>query len=750
MLKTAMIGTMILVSLTGCSHDIHVAVTGDDSNDGSVSRPLKTISMAARRAQPGDVITVHEGVYRERIDPPRGGTSDVDRIVFRAAPGEEVILKGSEVMTGWERVQNDTWKATIPNRFFGDFNPYADLIKGDWFDPLGREHHTGAVYLNDHWLTEAATLDHVLQPVGNAAMAYDPRFTDHLLDITWFRPVHDHAQRIPAASFSDQHGVGTGPCVEGGECIGRINQDDWVQYKKVDFGEGTSEVEFRASSGNVLGGTIEIRVHDPEGELLGTCAIPTTHGWQSWRSFTAEIKNVRGIQQVCLLFKAHVEDNDPDLRLWFATVDDSVTSIWAQFKDGDPNNDRVEINVRQSVFYPERPGINYITVSGFTMMHAATNWAPPTAEQVGLIGTHWSKGWIIENNEISYSVCTGLTLGKHGDAYDNTSANSAEGYVTTIERALAKGWSKENIGHHIVRNNHISHCEQAGIVGSMGAVFSQVKDNTIHDIHVRRLFTGAEMAGIKFHGAVDTEISGNHIYRSCLGIWLDWMTQGTRVSRNVLHDNGPSHDIFVEVNHGPFLIDNNILLSNPSMLVNSQGGAYVHNLIAGQVNVLYGEKRKTPYLKAHSTEVAGLAPNPSGDERYFNNIFVTYGLLEYDRAALPVFMNGNVFLNGATPSTHEAQAIVNAGADPGIQLIEKDGGISLRMVIDGSWMKGERQLVTTQLLGRAFTPQFSYEMPDGSPYVIGKDFLGEDRDAADPKPGPFEFKREGEQVFKVR
>ena len=34
------------------------------------------------------------------------------------------------------------------------------------------------------------------------------------------------------------------------------------------------------------------------------------------------------------------------------------------------------------------------------------------AEQVGLIGTHWSKGWIIEHNIISDSKCSGLTLGK--------------------------------------------------------------------------------------------------------------------------------------------------------------------------------------------------------------------------------------------------------------------------------------------------------------------------------------------------
>lgn len=750
MIRTAVTGAMIIASLTGCSNDIHVAVTGDDAHDGSASRPLKTISMAAMRAQPGDVITVHEGVYRERIDPPRGGTSDKERIVFRAAPGEEVVIKGSEVVTGWERVGNDAWKVTLPNAFFGDFNPYADTIKGDWFDPLGRDHHTGAVYLNGHWLTEAATLEHVLQPVGSAAISYDPRFTDHLLDITWFRPVHDMAQRIPAADFTDQHGIGTGPCAEGGECIGRINQHDWVRYKRVDFGKGSSQVEFRASSGNVHGGTIEIRLQEPDGELLGTCSIPTTDGWQTWRSFIAEIKTVRGIQAVCLVFKANVKFGDPDRRLWFATVDDTVTSIWAQFKDIDPNEALVEVNVRQSVFYPARTGINYLSVRGFRMMHAATNWAPPTAEQIGLIGTNWSKGWVIEDNVISHSVCTGITLGKHGDAYDNTSANSAEGYVKTIERALARGWSGENIGHHIVRNNRISHCEQAGIVGSMGAVFSQITGNTIHDIHVRRLFNGAEMAGIKFHGAVDTEISGNHIHHTCLGIWLDWMTQGTRVARNVLHDNGPSHDIFVEVNHGPYLIDNNILLSPRSILVNSQGGAYVHNLIAGQVNVLYGEQRETPHLKAHATDVAGLAPNPSGDERHVNNIYLKHGLAEYDRAVLPVLMKGNVFLHGARPSKHETGAVVMTDVDPGIALIEREDGLYLHLVIDGSWTDGERPLVTTQLLGKAHTPQLPYEMPDGSPYVLDRDFLGEERSAVSPRPGPFEFGREKNQAFKIR
>ncbi|MDX1701917.1 MAG: right-handed parallel beta-helix repeat-containing protein, partial [Melioribacteraceae bacterium] len=361
-----------------------------------------------------------------------------------------------------------------------------------------------------------------------------------------------------------------------------------------------------------------------------------TGGWQSWSTITADIKSISGTQKIFMIFKAPPVENPPDLRLWFAEVNDSVTTIWAQLKDTEPNKNIVEINVRQTVFYPENPGINYITVSGFKMTQAATPWAPPTAEQIGLIGVHWSKGWIIENNDISYSVCTGMTLGKYGDEFDNTSENSAEGYVKTIERALERGWSKKNIGGHLIRNNRISHCEQAGIVGSMGPVFSTVTGNTIHDIHIRRLFTGAEMAGIKFHGAVDTEISHNHIYRTNRGIWLDWMTQGTRVSNNFLYENTPSEDLFVEVNHGPFLVDNNFFLSERSLLVNSQGGAYVHNLFSGRVHVIVGEQRLTPHLKEHSTEVVGLALNKSGDERFFNNIFIGKGLFEYDNVILPV------------------------------------------------------------------------------------------------------------------
>ena len=113
--------------------EFHVAKSGDNTNVGSVTKPLLTIQRAADLAQPGDTITVHTGVYRERVNPPRGGNSDDQRITYQAAPGYKVVITGSEAVTGWTHVANDTWTVTLPNSFFGEFNPYSDVLEGHWF-----------------------------------------------------------------------------------------------------------------------------------------------------------------------------------------------------------------------------------------------------------------------------------------------------------------------------------------------------------------------------------------------------------------------------------------------------------------------------------------------------------------------------------------------------------------------------------------------------------------------------------------
>jgi alpha-N-arabinofuranosidase len=142
----------------------HVAINGDDKASGSLLHPLRTISAAALLAQPGDSITVHEGICRERLNPPRGGLCDSRRITYRAAPGEKVEIRGSEIIRGWLRVNNDTWKVPIPNCFFRKFNPYIDTIHGDWFEGGGRTFHTGDVYIDRVALLESPDVATVLRP----------------------------------------------------------------------------------------------------------------------------------------------------------------------------------------------------------------------------------------------------------------------------------------------------------------------------------------------------------------------------------------------------------------------------------------------------------------------------------------------------------------------------------------------------------------------------------------------------------
>ena len=174
---------------------------------------------------------------------------------------------------------------------------------------------------------------------------------------------------------------------------------------------------------------------------------------------------------------------------WFAMQDNGCTVLYANFRDIDPNTRKVEINVRRRCFFPEETGRNYITLSGFRVEKAATTWAPPAAFQDGMVGVHWSKGWIIEDCDISNSKCCGISLGKYYDPENDHYftkkhvKSSTQMERDAICRGQYHGWLKETIGHHIVRRCHIHHCEQAGIVGRMGCVFSLIEDNHIHHIN---------------------------------------------------------------------------------------------------------------------------------------------------------------------------------------------------------------------------------------------------------------------------
>ncbi|ADE56130.1 carbohydrate-binding protein [Coraliomargarita akajimensis] len=734
--------TSLMTTLSAA--EFHVAKHGEDSNPGTAERPFLTISKGASVAMPGDIITVHEGVYREEIDPPRGGTSDSQRIVYRAAEGESVVIKGSEPVDGWEHVEGAVWKLTIddPDAFFGAFNPFRTQIYGDWYRHEGRLNHVGQVYLNGHWLTEAVSLDAVMQPVGEVPLWYtnDRRY-----------PKDRYGPSVDLLEFESngQGGTGAVRVVESSERSELLVRDfsgdayvqgqagQWLRYDDFDFGTQATKMKLTAMT-ETFGGLIELRLDGPDGKLLGQCQIDSTgHMWSTgWHHFEFAITRMSGVQTICLVFKDKPKPK----------ANEDAVIIWAQFPGLNPNEAMVEINARETVFYPRQTGINYITVSGFTLEHGSPNWAPPTAEQVGLIGTHWSKGWIIENNTIRYSSCVGITLGKYGDAMDNK-AMSAEGYVGTIKRALDQGWSKANIGSHIVRNNRISYCEQAGIVGSMGVAFSEITGNEVFECHRRGLFSGAEMAGIKFHAPIDTLIANNHVYDCYRGMWLDWMTQGTRVSQNLFHGN-TSEDLWMEVNHGPCVIDNNFFLSTTSINDWSQGSAFIHNLIAGHIRVS-PQGRITPYHPEHSTEIAGLDRGYGGDNRFFNNIFAgADALTSYAAVELPLSTGGNLFLGEAKALDEAKDGVVLQQFDPKIQVVREDDAVFLKLTLPDTKVV-KTSLITSETLGETAISKLTYKNYDASALVVSHDYWGRQRDSGMPTVGPVETSETGGTKLKL-
>ena len=65
MIKILLLIVFSFIGFAVSAREINVAKTGNDSNKGTKESPLLTIQAAAYIAQPGDVIMVHEGVYRE-------------------------------------------------------------------------------------------------------------------------------------------------------------------------------------------------------------------------------------------------------------------------------------------------------------------------------------------------------------------------------------------------------------------------------------------------------------------------------------------------------------------------------------------------------------------------------------------------------------------------------------------------------------------------------------------------------------
>lgn len=371
--------------------------------------------------------------------------------------------------------------------------------------------------------------------------------------------------------------------------------------------------------------------------------------------------------------------------------------LWAHFGDTDPNTARVEVNVRPHGFWPTTPGLGYITVRGFRVMNIASHWAPPITPQPGAIGTNGGHHWIIENNLVRHGKTVCLSIG-------NPEGNTPQA----------------RSGHHVIRNNILRRCGQAGIAGEAYHRYSSLSGNVIEDINYRLEFGGFETAGIKLHRALGVVIENNYIRNvrtregsAGQGIWVDYQNRHTQVSGNILSEI-QDISLFFEANwKGPHLVHNNLVMGGRVVSASSREEAWFHNLFVGcafeWIDQDYGGRP------------------PVNHQRWLANVFVSSG-----PDAMPgrsdIQATSNLYLAGAIPPAFEEDARTIA-AEPGFRLVRE--GSVLWLVFD--WppaASAAAPMITQQVL------DLPLARPDGALPDVSRDFFGEQRAQGMP-PGPF-------------
>jgi hypothetical protein len=564
---------MTVVVATGFSfgNTYYVATSGNNADSGTMARPFLTIQKAATIMQPGDTCYVRGGTYRERVIPPRGGTAESRRIVYKAYPGEKPAIKGSERITTWKNASGTSWSVGIPDAFFGSFNPYITNVSGPSLEQ-GGNNHLGEVYLDGKVLDEFTT-------------------------------------------------------------------------------------------------------------------------WNASRSGT-------------------------------------VTTITCNFGGVDPNAHVTEINVRECVFRPEISTVSFITVDGFEMCQSANNWSGNICAQPGLIGPWGGHQWIIQNCHIFDAKCAGITC-------------------TCIGSTYGDGSDINTIGHHLIRNNLIERCGEAGTSGMHGFSASIVEGNLIQDINPRKMFGGAEQGGMKFHNTTDLLIRNNIIRRvtnrvhDAPGIWADWANQGIRISGNVVNVPLASHNLFFEADHGPNLVDNNILVGSDQRIL-SDGTYFVHNLIFGSPMTCAGEPGRNSAIWTPHTQVqVGTIANTAKEDMSFNNIFAKTG-----PCASSSRSDYNVFYEGALKTNLDAHSIVASSFITSFSMIDDSNGVTVSFKVDDTLQKVSCPLITRDYIGINSITKQGIEDRDGNPITVDKDMVGTARSATHPTAGPFENLTAGTHTFR--
>ena len=232
-------------------------------------------------------------------------------------------------------------------------------------------------------------------------------------------------------------------------------------------------------------------------------------------------------------------------------------------------------------------------------------------------------------------------------------------------------------GAHIVRNNVIRRCGEAGIAGQKGATRCLIAGNLIEDTNYRKEFGGWETAAIKFHESV------RHSCRSsrqsdpprlfseirdgiCCMDWANrFWTTCTSARRSAFGWTGPIREPALQATS--FTTRKRPMFSwkwttgrswSITTCLSGKGSgatpkaACLCTICSWTANSIMVSDtiRSSQYYKPHTRKEVGSKHGIPSDDKWFNNIFVRRGLEGVNKA--PGYSaDYNVFMEGAKKSS---------------------------------------------------------------------------------------------------
>lgn len=412
--------------------------------------------------------------------------------------------------------------------------------------------------------------------------------------------------------------------------------------------------------------------------------------------------------------------------------------IRANFGGENPNTGLSEIAIRD-VGISSKGSVDYITVEGISVSQIVNGPASIYGLQSGGINTNNGTHWKIANCVISECKSVGVSIGVTGHAYQNISPRKPE---------FSDFTDISSVGHHTVVKNHVYRCGQAGIFGFLGGSSSVIEDNLIEQINEDNSYVGSESGGIRLAMAVDAtithnlirEIHGDHGY----GLYLGPIFQGTRISKNII-SNTSSHLMYFFKNHGPVLVDNNVLAMPQRVagakegvrMESSEANVFVQNLFS---NCYFsngnqsGKPVSTSNFLPHSLVIKQTIPALNIDHRWYANLFIGKGL------SIPKSYgcesDYNAYLGGAHPSEWADANSIKTNDSPRFTLEHTPKGVDMNLETELLRNIHIPELTSEYLGFFALSKQF-VESPKGEKIKIDRDFFERKLKSSMRKPGPF-------------